>query len=218
MFPKRKPLHAALREMIDLAELEWPVTYMYEVSAPWGLTRQELTVNVPALVDNFAATERLGLALWSLVTAPAVSGFVALQGLSWVPWRFGAAAPPSPTLPRFGDRIAVPASRDNSPQLVFLTGHGDKASRRRFFLPGAPREWVSEGLLTREGFEQLLPHASGMMLGLATPELGSGIEWLLVYPGEVQGNPDNPTGTCFRRVKHVRVCWHVDRAPDVPGA
>jgi hypothetical protein len=213
MFPKRKPPTAAHRDMIDLAALTWPVTYVWEVRAPWGDTQQTLTVEVPALEGKLAATERLGAHLWSVCTAPAVSGFVSLTGMGYVAWKQGGIASVAPVVPHYGDQPALPSSRENTPQLVLLTGHADKAGRRRFFLPGAPRMWSANGLLTRGGFEALIPHARGMMLGLATPSLGSGIEWLLVYPGEVEPNVDNLTGTCFRRVTHVRVCHHTDKAP-----
>jgi hypothetical protein len=49
---------------------------------------------------------------------------------------------------------------------------------------------------------------------------GSGVatvEWLLAYPGTLEPTPDNLTGVAFRRVNHVRVCYHTDRAPDVGG-
>ena len=217
IFPKRKPINAAQREMIDLNELAWPVTYSYYVNAPWGTTRQLLTVNAPALADNVAATQRLGAVLWGVVTAPAVVGSVSCSSFGCTIWR-GAGIEtlvPFPTL--YGNAIGTAAARENTPVLCTLTGHGDSDGRRRFYLPGAPANYVANGLLQKAGFEALIEHATGCMLGLATPDLGSGIEWLHAYPGILEPSPENVVGIAFRRVVHCRVLWHVEKAPEVTG-
>jgi hypothetical protein len=116
-----------------------------------------------------------------------------------------------------GNRIWTPSSRRNSPQMVMLTGHDDDDGRRRFFLPGAPSNWSRDGLLTREGWENLLPHAAGCMLGLAEPGLASGLEWLIAYPNVLEASLANLPGVAFRRVQHLRVCQHVDSAPGPSG-
>lgn len=216
-FPMRKPLYAADRAMIGLEELEWPVSFGYIVQAPWGTTRQMLTVNVPTLTDNLAATRRLGWLLWGIITAPAVVGDVRLTHVSVTFWKSLGVAVPMPVTEIPGNRIGTAARRADTPQMVMLTGHGDDDGKRRWFLPGAPSHWTRGGLLTVDGYEALLPHATGCMLGLATPGLGSGIEWLIAYPGILQETPGNLTGTAFRKVTHLRVVHHLDKAPEVTG-
>lgn len=51
-FPIRRAARANDRGMIGLEELVNPITYSYVVQAPWGATRQVLTVEAPGLVDQ----------------------------------------------------------------------------------------------------------------------------------------------------------------------
>lgn len=216
--PARKPLRADSLHMLDLQDLAWPVTYQFWVDAPFGETQQTITVNVPQLEGNTEATKRLGSLLWSVLTAPAVVGDVR-HYLTWsTAWNAGGLPTPFAGIEGRGNLVGFSASRANTPQIVQLTGHGDSYSKRRLFMGGAPDHWVHDGMLTRAGWEALLPHANGIMLGLATPDLVSGMELLIAYPNVLEASPTNLLGVAFRKVKHLRVCQHTDEAPGPSGA
>lgn len=217
IFPNRKPTIAAERGMVALEDLINPISYGYIVQAPWGTTRQILTVEVPGLVGQDAAIKRLGWLLWGITTAPAVVGSVRLTHLSVTTWKALGVAVPEPVPEIRGNKIGTASARADSPQLVMMTGHLDDDGKRRWFLPGAPQHWHDGELLNTTGFEELIPHARGIMLGLASPGLGSGIELLIAYPGLLEPNLENMTGTAFRRVTHMRVVHHLDKSPEVSG-
>jgi hypothetical protein len=216
-FPQRKPTDASHLAMQGLEEFAWPVTYSYFIQAPWGQTQQRLTVNVPQLEGLTEPTKRLGPLLWATVTAPAVVGDVSMYLCFVTTWKAYGVPQPVGGLELRGNLIAPSSTRDNTPQLVMLTGHDDKPGRRRLFMPGAPRDWTADGMLTREGFETLLPHAAGCMLGLAEPGLNSGLEWLVAYPNVLEASLSNLPGVAFRKVRHLRVCQHLDKAPEPSG-
>lgn len=216
-FPLRRPTNAATLQMLGLEQLAWPVTYQYFLDTPFGETQQTLTVNVPQLEGMTEATKRLGPLLWSVLTAPAVVGDVR-QYLCWVTtWKAYGVPWPVGGIEGRGNQIALSSSRENTPQIVMLTGHHDPDGKRRLFMPGAPRHWSENGLLTTTGWEQLLAHANGLMLGLATPDLLSGLEWLIAYPNVLEASLGNLPGVAFRRVQHLRVCHHTDKAPEPSG-
>lgn len=210
-------MDAASLLMLPLEQFAWPVTYGYIVATPWGTTRQSLTVNVPQLEGMPDATRLLGRLLWGTVTAPAVIGDVKLTHVSVTFWKSLGVAIPMPIQELRGNLIGRASPREHTPQMVMLTGHADDDGKRRFFFPGAPRGWVKDGLLQKEGWEHLLPHAAGCMLGLQEPALSSGLEWLIAYPGVLESTLENFTGVAFRRVTHLRVCHHTDKAPEVTG-
>ena len=216
-FPIRRPTDAHALGMINLHELAWPVTFTYFIRAPWGETQQTLTVNAPQLEANTEATRRLGPLLWSVLTAPAVVGDVSMY-LCWTTiWKAYAVLPPAGGLELRGNLFGPASRRVDTPQIVMLTKHPDNAGRRRLFMPGAPRDWSSGGMLTTQGWEQLLAHAAGCMLGLAEPGLVSGLEWLIAYPNVLEASLANLPGVAFRRVTHLRVCQHTDKAPEPSG-
>lgn len=203
--------------MIGLEELAWPITYTYFIATPWGETQQTLTVNVPQLEGQTEATKRLGQLLWGSFAATAAVGDVSMY-LTWVTtWKAYGVPQPVAGVELRGNLIDLAAPQDETPQLVLLTGHDDDAGRRRLFLPGAPRSWVSGGFLTTAGWEALLPHAAGCLLGLAEPGLNSGLEWMIAYPNVLEASLTNLPGVAFRKVKHIRVCWHTDKAPGPSG-
>lgn len=213
IFPKRKAPDAAAAWMLPLNDFAWPVTYSYIVANPWGTTRQVLTVDAPACANNEVATERLGRLLWAMVTAPAVSFRTQLFAMTVTPWRQISVPVLRVIQGMRGTLLGDPLPRERTPQVVMLAHPGDNDSRRRLFMAGAPERFATGDLLDTDGFEALVAHCQGLMLGLASPGLGSGIEWLLAYPGMLEHSLDNFTGVAFRRVQHLRVVHHLDKAP-----
>lgn len=216
-FPKRRPPDAAAAQMIGLDEVLHPISFGYIVRAPWGTTRQMLTVDAAQFIGNEEATLRYGQALWRGVTAPAVTSSVELLSMSVIYWKGIGLGVPHPVLEARGEHHAFTAGRDDSPQLLLLTGHPDDDGKRRLFMPGVPRNWVAHGLLTPEGWEKLMGHARALIMGLGPGSGVSTVDWLLAYPGALEPSLTNPTGVAFRRVHHIRVCYHTDRAPEVTG-
>lgn len=216
-FPNRRPTDPAVLSMIGLEAFAWPVTYTYFIRAPWGETQQRITVNVPELEGHTEATNRLGPLIWSVTTAPAVVGDISMYLSFATTWRSYGLPVPFGGIEGRGNLIGTASARDRTPQMVMLTGHDDDAGRRRLFMPGAPNTWSSGGLLTPAGWEALMPHAAGCMLGLAEPQLLSGLEWLIAYPNVLEASLGNLPGVAFRRVKHLRVCQHTDKAPEPSG-
>lgn len=216
-FPLRRPTDPALLGMLGLDDFAWPVTYTFFMSTPFGETQQSITVNAPQLEGKTEATKRLGPLLWSVLTAPAVVGDVSMYLSFSTSWRAYGVPQPYAGIEGRGNLIGLSSSRERTPQIVMLTGHLDNAGRRRLFVPGAPRHWSSDGLLTTPGWEALLPHAAGCMLGLAEPGLASGLEWLIAYPNVLEASLANLPGVAFRRVTHLRVCSHTDKAPEPSG-
>lgn len=216
-WPARKPTDAAQLSMLPLTDFLHPITFRYWVGAPWGLTRQALTVNAPNFLGNAEALLRLGRLLWLGVTAPAVTTSVRLELMAIHAWRGSGIGVPQPVAETKGQRTAFTAPREQSPQLLMLTGHPDDDGKRRFFLPGVPRNWVADGLLTPAGWEELMGHARSIIMGLGAEGGAQPLDWLWAYPGALEPTLENPVGVAFRRVRHIRVCYHTDRAPDVSG-
>jgi hypothetical protein len=203
--------------MLALESFLNPVTFGYLVDTPWGSTRQWITVNSPGTVGNDEAERRLGREIWMGVTAPAVTSSVHLTLQSVTHWKGLALSVPVPVADAAGELHAFTAPREHSAQLLLLTGHPGDDGKRRLFLPGVPRHWVANELLTPTGWEQLMAHARALIMGMGPPNPGGTLEWLLPYPEVLEPTINNPRGVAFRRVQHVRVCYHTDRAPDVTG-
>lgn len=216
-FPQRRPTEASQLQMLPLSDFLHPVTFRYWVGAPWGQTRQAITVNAPNFLGNDEALVRLGRLLWLGVTAPAVTSSVRLELMAIHVWRGAGLGVPHPVAQAEGQHHAFTAPRDETPQLLMLTGHPDDDGKRRFFLPGVPRNWVGNGLLTAAGMESLMGHARSIIMGLGAEGGAQPLDWLWAYPGALEPTVENPTGIAFRRVVHIRVCYHTDRAPDVTG-
>lgn len=203
--------------MKPITDYVWPVTYRFDMRAPWGRTQQELTVDIPLLRDRIATSRTLGLALWQTLIAPAISSDVELEQVWCATWRSSEVFLPQMAVFQFGLQPGRGTERDHAGQLVLMSGHADNAGMRRLFLPCVPRSWVSEGLLTSTGFEALIQHARAMYMGLSFLQPSVMSRWLIAYIDAVEKTGGNPYGVAFREVTHVRVCQHTDKAPTQPS-
>jgi hypothetical protein len=216
-FPIRKPTSASQLGMLGLEQVTWPVTYTYLIDTPWGETQQQLTVDAPALVDQMTPTKALGRLLWGSFAAPAAVGDVSMYACLLTTWKAyaGPVVAPGPELR--GNLFGSASPRGETPQAVMMTGHNDDDGRRRLFFAGAPNNWAENGLLTMAGWEGLWPHCVGLTTGLMSPGLSAGLEWLLAYPDRLESSLTNLPGVAFRKVTHLRICWHTDKAPEPSG-
>lgn len=216
-FPKIIPQRAEQLQMLPLSDFLWPVSFTYLMDTSWGSTQQTLTVDSPLQYDDAAATVRLGRMLWNAVVAPATSSSTRLSLMSVTSWKGLGVSVPHPVAEMRGQRLALTTAREDTPQMVMLTGHGDNAGRRRLFMPGAPRDWVANGLLTSDGWLNMMQQARGLVMGMGYGSPLYSMNWLIAYPGVLAPQVGNVTGVAFRFVRHVRVCWHADKAPEPSG-
>lgn len=209
---------AELFQVSEPAAHSWPITYRWHVSAPWGLTQQELSIDVPALEGDEGKSRTFGPMLWRTVVAPATTFQTYLVGTDVVCWKGLAAPLPHVHVPVGGVRGGDPCSRENTPQVVLHTGHTDDMARRRFFLAGAPESWVGGRMVTLEGWDEL--ESWWNALGVFARELvpGAPAQLLIAYPNLLPTSVENPTGVGFRKVVTGRGTLHAARAPDPSGA
>lgn len=204
---------ATQMQVATLESRTWPITWRYYMRVGSWRTQQDLTVDAPSLLNNAAASGRLGYELWPLVMAPAMSDQVELEYLEMMAWKVSAA--PSVPQPKLltGVLPLPPASRDDAACVLLHTGHVDGKARRRFYLPGIPSRWVHDGLLTDEAVARLESLMQAAFMGMERPALLSPLDWLLAYPGLLPKTSTNQRGVAFRRVTHPIVTYHTDRAP-----
>jgi hypothetical protein len=200
--------------MDGLLAYEWPVTWRYHVSAPFGRTQQLLTVDVPAFAGSIEHSQQLGLELWSRGLAGAST--VGLELLEWdtVCWRLAPAALPLQAFGARGHNSGPSTGRDRAAFLTLETGLLDSFGFRRLCLPAIPESWALGNQLSFAGWDGLLTIAEGLNIGLQQPIAGGPYQWLIPYPELLPASPSNPSGVAFRKVTKVRVCSFLDRAPD----
>lgn len=193
------------------------MTWHYEVLTRWGWTSHDLTADVPMLAGNQDASRLFGQALWQLAIAPAISGTAELRIMWTATWRQISVPVPVPVSGARGLQLGSGTSREESAQLVLLTGHNDDMGRRRIFLPAVPQNWVRNELLQPLGMEALTTLVRGWYMGLRPIAPDIRLRWLIAYLDVIDGEVGNPYGVGFREVNYVRVCQHTDRAPELPS-
>lgn len=211
-------LSAADQKLLTPDQLTWPLSFRFTTQAPWGETRQELSVDAPGLAGSIEGSMALGEELWRRVVAPATSRDVSLLTWDTVVWKL--APVPFTSAPIFAkgllSRTAAP--RADTPVVVMHSGHTDDRGTRRFFLAGSPLEWSHEGVLTNAGKLAAEGWAQMAVMGLCSHLTGSPFVWLLAYPRALPESMLNPSGVAFRRVEFLRVPTLTEKAPDPSGA
>lgn len=200
--------------MIDPATLHWPVTYRWTLSTPFGLTQQELTVDVRELQGDNNATRALGKELWARAIAMAMHRSVVLRNWETVIWSEGNIPSNDPDFMTAGMLHGTPTDRNNSGCLVLMTGHDDPNGMRQLCQPCLPSTWVNQGVLSRGGREAMETWAQFLFMGLAGHLTASPMVWLIAYPRALTGVTGVLSEVGFRRVEYVRVCRLTTRAPD----
>lgn len=201
-------------KMIRLEDTQNPLTWRFNLSTPFGVTSQELTLDVPEIADNLAAAHALGRRIWTDLIASAITRRCTLDFQELVRWKIS----PLPNLGATGGPTGssnLPATNKfNSGCLVLHTGHTDSFARRRFFLPAMPAVWVVDGSLTPQGMTNLYRFSSIALMSFANAIGGSPMRWLIAYPDVGPVDIGNLRGVAFRTVEYVRVCKYCDKAPD----
>jgi len=192
----------------------WLISYRYWITAPWGETRQELTLNVPSLLSNPDASIALGVHLWKRGIAPAITRHVRMWAYETVLWHQLPFPNMTPVDDAYGLLDGAAAPRADTPYVGFHSDHSDDMGMRRFFLPGAPASWISGRQLTRGGRDAL--EGWGIMLGAACSSylIGAPMQLQLLFNELLVPSAGNITGAAFRPVKWVRGFEHTARAPE----
>lgn len=200
--------------LIDLDDLTNPLTFRYNMATSWGISSQELTCEVPELSNEIPPALAFGRRVWTDHIANAISRTAELSFIEMVKWKttplpfLGASGAPS------GAVFGAGSARKDTATLVLHSGHADKFSRRKFFLPGSPAAWSVDGVLTQTGLDQLYALSAAMFMGMGAGLLGGPIVWLMAFPGAVDVTPANLRGVAFRRVEWVRIHSFTSEAPD----
>jgi hypothetical protein len=72
-------------------------------------------------------------------------------------------------------------------------------------------------MLNDAGWDALMECAFGLKMGLAGNDIGGDMQHLIAYPAILPPSVDNLSGTCLRRVTHLKVLQYTDKAPDWDG-
>lgn len=199
--------------MIAIDELTWPISYRFVTVGSQGWTQQDLHVDAPGLNNDHDHSLALGRLLWQGVVATATTANVQLAYAFMVAWHISPLAEPFAPIGARGLRLGRAAPRAHSPVLLLHSGHNDDDAARRVFLYGAPAEWQDGELLTDAGWDNLMPWAYGLAMGVLANFCGGEVQLLHAYPRRVDVVPENLGGVAFRRVSSLRVCQYVDKAP-----
>lgn len=200
--------------MIGLEDLQWPVTYRFLTSSPYGFSSTELTLDMWRLIDRPEASKAAGPEIWKKSVALATSRSVRLELCEVMMWKL----PTGPQIQDPGDRVGVqhltPSHRDESLIIGMHASAQEARSTRRMAIFGFPRGWHEDGMLNEAGWD------GGMLLGnvmgasFQHDAIGGGMQQLLHWTGVVPFSIDNIFGVAFRRVTSYSVCQYLGKAPD----
>lgn len=205
---------AARLSMVSLDALTNPVTFRYNLSTPWGRTPQELTIDIPELIDNAPATGSLATRIWNDAIASALSHNCLLEYVEMVRWKAGPAVTVVATGAPAGLSSLSGTDRDHAGVLTLHSGHSDRFSRRLLFMPSIPHTFVDGNVLSDAGLNRLYDTAAVLFMGCAGFPLTGPMSWWIAYPHVVDVTTDNFFGVAFRRVEWVRVHNYCARAFD----
>jgi hypothetical protein len=195
-------------------ELDWLLTFRFQVMGPYGSALQELTVEIPQLRDNGLATAKVGQMLWAFGVAPATSFLAMLYSYSCFVWPLKTYIKTENRRPA-GMQFHLPSRLDKTPCVVMHTNGDDRYSRRRLFFPAAPARWMdSDGMLNAEGAEKMRQTLMGLYGGLSQSVTGAPTEWWIRYPAVIPTEFPGIKKDGFRRVHHLRLCQLTIPAPD----
>lgn len=200
--------------LLALSSFQWPITYRYTYATPWGLTRQEITLDVPPLNGYLQESADFGVVWWRSSIATAISEQVALISCQAQIW-FGATFP----WPAFAGLVSgrypgAAAGRNECACIMMHSGHRDDLAMRRLLLPGTPRAWVEDRMINPTGLRQLETMSAFLVMSSFgfVEDLPGPIGWAVRHTNVRRGPLHVDQG--FRKVKYLRVNQYTSRAPD----
>lgn len=204
-----------VRGYYELLELQWPVTFNWTMSVPWGFARMALTVEAPTLVNDPMATAHAVNQLWTAAIAPAISFLTTLVDGGAYLWKLGWSTSRDGTFP-VGMNGIFPAGPSHGVAVVMHSGHTDRAARRRLIFPTCPRAWIDDhGQLEHDGAGKMLTHLRGMFAGLNGTIENAPMAWLLPNPTAFHDPITGFGRVGFRSVEHLRLCSYTVPVPDI---
>jgi hypothetical protein len=192
-----------------------PISVRYVMITPFGWTQQDLSFDVPYLGLDPSKIGQVFWALWEFFVATATVRSTSLIYLMYVD-HHGAPAPQLYAgLPLSGLQLGATGDRGHQAVVTLHSGEADDWAARRFFVPGMPRSWQADGLLTDTGWDGLMAWVQGVGLGGLGQLTGSEFQLLHSYFGAVDVTPENLLGVAFRTVRYLRLHHHVAKVPDL---
>lgn len=196
----------------------WPVTFRYRVLTPGYPAWQELTLDIPQLEGNAAATSVLAKLLWSLTLAAASTRSVECDICELLAWRASVLPAIVPLPAPRGNRFGTASGQRDTATLLLMSGKPGRYARKKLFLCGHPEDWTDAGKLNRHGWEEVLAVARTLFMGLQAVPPEPQSTWLMAFPRVVDLSGSNIHGVGFAPVNFIRVCDYVGKPPDATFA
>lgn len=206
--------NAAAYGCIPLEHPFWPLTYRFIVSTPYGMSRTNLSINVPRFEGELEAAGKFGVALWGLTVAMATSDECWLTGLEVIQWKLAPIAVPVFISPVRGLAPLSCGARAHSGCIMAHSGVSDGLAARRVVIPGLPTEWSASGFVTSVGLRALEGVAKVLVMGCGGEIGGCPSELIVAYDGLLEPAPGNLSGVAFRHCEYLVPVQHTTRAPD----
>lgn len=207
------------RAMWRMEEGDYPLSYRFGVSAPWGRSHFDLTWNIPTAPQIGLMFPEYGQFMLRASIALAMSWRARVDS-AWVcRWAEDAVWTPLDWSQLAGQESGAVAARGDSACITMMSDHTDPEGFRRLTIPGVPAAFAEEGMLTTYGAEQVQTLARAMIAGTGLDMGASSPVWMMLYPNAYPEGIVPAARVGFRYVRRVRVCQHTDRAPDfrLPG-
>lgn len=200
--------------MIDLDDLNNPITFRFNVGTHFGRSFQEVTVDTPGAPTTLEGLTLFAALLWSSSIANAINASAELLFTECVVWKAGPAALLLTTTGIAGNVHGSRGPDAEAGVMVMHTGDSDKYSRRPMYFSDFSASWRDDRVLTPVGLTGMYTTCAAMAMGLGVDLFGGPMSWLLHYARVIPFRPNNILGVAFRRVRYVRVLSYCDRPPD----
>lgn len=202
-----------LEGLHDRVNMAFPITYTFTIVGLWGGYFQKITLNHFILPLSVDAIRDFAWDFWSFAIARAITIDTELVAVSWEchnhPWlndtKLGGG--------RRGQLLAAPAAREDSAVIAMSTGYNDPFAHRRWYMPGIPRGWVSEGVLTAEGLFELEGWCRVWLCALSYEQPGVHYNAYHTYPAAIGEANGISSGMALRPITHLTLFHHTARTP-----
>lgn len=205
--------NAASLGMIELDDLENPISFRFHCGGGSGSVAQEITVNAIGLEPGLEILTRFAGYVWYGSVALATTTALSVIFTEAVVWKAGPATLLVPASGMAG-RIPGPSGTEDSAGVLTLhTDHVDKYARRQLYVPNIPRAWRGNRVLSDTGQQGMYRLAAVMAMGFGLDQFSGPTPMLIHYTDVVERSPSNILGVAFRRVHHIRVHNYCEEPP-----